>query len=410
VRDGGIYRGWYVVAGSFAGAFVVFGLSYAFGVFLEPIQRDLGLSRSGVAAVFSLQTAVTYLSAAVVGILADRFGARRSLLAGAVALAAGGLWTGRADTYAGLLVAYGIVTAVGLGTVYVISYATVPRWFGRRRGLATGVATTGLGIGMVAMAPAASELVAAVGWRASILTLTLGAAAAVGLAVPLFADDPASSGVDPGTEFDGDVPEYESSSWDETRRDLLGVVASRTFLLAVAGWVLVYGPLYAVIVHLVPHAGDIGLGPDAGAAAIATIGLTTGLSRIGVGGFADRFGRLRTVVGCSLGMGLSTATLPFLGTSAGLYAFAVVFGIAYGGNGALLSPVTADMFGTANANAIFGAVSVAFAVSGLVAPWATGLTYDRLGTYTPAFLAAGAVAAVGAALLWVAGRESGAAT
>lgn len=403
--DDGVYRGWYVVAGSFVGAFVVFGLSYAFGVFLEPIQRDLGLSRAGVSLVFSLQTVVIYVAAAALGILADRFGVRRFLLVGAVALAVGGVWTSRADTYGGLLIAYGVVTATGLGAVYVVSYATVPRWFERRRGLATGVATAGLGVGMVAVAPAASALVGAVGWRTALFVLAVGAAVAVLLATPLFADDPASNGVDPGDEFRDDVPEYGPSTWTAYRRDVTVVATSRTFLLVFAGWVFIYGALYAVLVHVVPHAGDVGIGAGGGALALATIGLTTSGARVAVGGLADRLGRARTFVGCSLGMGAATMALSVVDTAVGLYAFAVVFGVAYGGNGALLSPLTADLFGTANANAIFGLVSLSFAVSGLVAPWATGLAYDRTGTYASAFAVAGAVCVAGAGLIAIAGRE-----
>ncbi|NUB91454.1 MFS transporter [Haloterrigena sp. SYSU A558-1] len=397
----GFYRGWRVVAGGFVGALVVFGLSYAFGVFLEPIQRELGLSRSGVSVVFSLQTVVIYLAAAVLGVLADRFGVRRLLSAGAAVLAVGGLWTSRADTYAGLLVAYGVCTAVGLGAIYVVSYATVPRWFGRRRGLATGIATAGLGIGMVALAPAASALVAALGWRLAILALVLVSAAAVAGVVPLFADDPSSSDapVDAEREFPDGVPDREPPDWDAYRRELAAVALSRPFLLVFAGWVLVYATLYVVLVHVVPHASDAGLGDGTGATAIAVVGATTAVARIGIGGLADRLGRVRTFVACSAVMGLSTLWLPLAGSAIGLYAFAVVFGVAYGGNGALLSPLTVDLFGSANPNAIFGLVSLSFAVSGSIAPWLAGLTYDLTGTYTPAFVGAGLAGLVGSILI-----------
>jgi len=188
--DRRVYRGWYVVAGGFVGAFVVFGLSYAFGVFLGPMQRDLEISRSAVSLVFSLQTVVIYLSAAALGVLADRFGVRRLLAFGAVTLAIGGVWTSQTDSYAGLLFAYGVLTAIGLGVIYVVSYATVPRWFQRRRGLATGIATAGLGIGMVAMSPAASALIDVLEWRYAFLALVVAATVAVALVTPLFADDP----------------------------------------------------------------------------------------------------------------------------------------------------------------------------------------------------------------------------
>lgn len=400
-----IYRGWYVVGGAFVGAFVVFGLSYAFGVFLEPIQRDLGHSRSAVSFVFSLQTAVIYVTAAVFGVLADRFGARRFMLFGGVALAIGGVWTSRAGSYGELLVAYGLITAVGLGSIFVVSYATVPRWFERRRGLATGIATAGLGVGMVTTAPAATALVGTVGWRSAILIIMSVAAVAIVFATPLFADDPATNGIDTGDEFYGDVPDRELQTWTSLRENVTEVTTSRTFLFVFAGWIFIYGTLYAVLVHLVPHASDSGLGTETGALALATIGLTTGGARIAIGGLADRVGRVRTFAGCSLGMGITTILLPFVTTTAGLYAFAVVFGIAYGGNGALMSPLTVDLFGTTNASTIFGLISLSFAVSGLVAPWAAGLSYDIGGTYTPAFVTAGIACVVGAVLIALAGRR-----
>ncbi|WP_049923114.1 MFS transporter [Halopiger djelfimassiliensis] len=405
--DGGIYRGWYVVAGGFVGAFVVFGLSYAFGVFLEPIQRELGLSRSGVSFVFSLQTVVIYLAAAILGVLADRLGVRRLLAAGSVVLAVGGLWTSRAETYGSLLLGYGVCTAVGLGAIYVVSYATVPRWFQRRRGLATGVATAGLGVGMVALAPAASALVTALGWRLAILLLVLAAAVAVAVTTPLFAADPASSDrAAPDSEFPEGVPDREPRAWAMYRQEVASVVWSGPFLLVFSGWVFVYGTLYAVLVHVIPHASSIGLGEGTGATVIAIIGATTAVARIGIGGLADRFGRIRTFVACSIAMSVSTLCLPLAESAAALYAFALVFGIAYGGNGALLSPLTVDLFGPANPNAIFGLVSLSFAISGLLAPWAAGLTYDLAGTYTPAFVGSGIGGLLGSGLITIADNES----
>ncbi|QCS42979.1 MFS transporter [Natrinema versiforme] len=395
--DSRVYRGWYVVAGGFVGAFVVFGLSYAFGVFLEPIQRDLGISRSAVSLVFSLQTVVIYLAAAILGVVADRLGVRRLLAFGAASLAMGGLWTSRTDSYGGLLVAYGILTAVGLGAIYVVSYATVPRWFQRRRGLATGIATAGLGIGMVAMSPAASALVGVLEWRLALLALVVAATVAVAVVTPLFDDDPSAS--ETGAEFPDGVPDHEPPEWETYRRELVAVATSRAFLLVFAGWVFVYATLYAVLVHIVPYTGDIGLGEGTGAIALAAIGGTTAAARIGIGALADRFGRVRTFVACSALMGVSTLCLPLVDSAAGLYGFAIVFGIAYGGNGALLSPLTVELFGTANPNAVFGLVSLSFAVSGLFAPWAAGLTYDLTGTYTPAFLGAGIAGLLGAGLI-----------
>ena len=402
----GVYRGWRVVVGCFLGALVVFGVSYSYSVFLGPIQSDLALSRADVSLVFSIQTAVIYVAAAGIGVLADRYGVRRLLALGTGLFVAGTALATRARTLPALLLSYGVVAAVGLGAVYVVSYATVPRWFGRRRGLAAGVATAGLGVGMLAVAPAASYLVSATGWRTALFALAGGAAVLLAAAVALVADDPPSRGVDPTPEFPTGYPERPPSDWATYREEVAAVAASRTFLLVFAGWVLVYATLYVVFVHVVAHAGAVGIGRRAGALALAAIGATTSVARVAVGWAADRVGRERTFVACSAVMGAATLALPLADTAAGLLAFAVVYGAAYGGNGALLSPLTTDLFGTANPNAVFGLVSLSFAVSGLVAPWAAGATFDVTGTYTPAFVAAGAAGLAGAALVSLAGRGS----
>jgi len=103
-------------------------------------------------------------------------------------------------------------------------------------------------------------------------------------------------------------------------------------------------------------------------------------------------------------MGVVTLWLLVVESVAGILGFAVVYGLAYGGNGALLSSLIVELFGRDNINAVFGLVSIAFGISGLLAPAAAGATYDALGTYDPAFLVAGVAAVVGAGAVGVAGR------
>lgn len=88
-ESGGVYRGLRVVAGCFLGALVVFGVSCSYSVLLGPIQSDLALSRADVSLVFPVRTAVIYVAAAWIGVLADRYGVRRLLALGAVFFVAG---------------------------------------------------------------------------------------------------------------------------------------------------------------------------------------------------------------------------------------------------------------------------------------------------------------------------------
>lgn len=408
------YYGWIVVLACFLCTFVVFGLSYSFGVFLERMVADFGRSRGVTTLAFGVQTLLLYVGAVGIGLFVDRFGTRRMLAVGTVVLTLGLVWTSQAASLLAVVVAYGVVTGVGMSVVFVIAYATVPRWFDRRAGFAGGVASAGLGAGMLVVAPVATALVERVGWRSAFLVLAGVVVVVMVAAILLIRDEPTTEPVPAaefaGTEFDADggrdLTDGRPTPLREQLAEVLAVARSPPFLLVFGGWVLIYTTMYVVFVHLITHATDLGLSPAVGATAIAVVGGANALSRIGIGFVADRVGRLRVFVACSATMGLSTLALPVLDTAVALVAFATVFGVAYGGNGALLAPITSDLFGRENLNAVFGLVSGAFAVSGLVAPYLAGVGHDALGTYDPAFVGSGLAAIVGAAAIVAAGRYS----
>lgn len=113
--------------------FVVFGLSYSFGVFFERMLAEFGRSRGATSVTFGAQSLMLYLGAVGIGMLVDRYGTRRMLAVGAAVLSFGLVWTSRVESLLTLVVAYGVVTGLGLSVVFVVSYATVPRWFDRRQ-------------------------------------------------------------------------------------------------------------------------------------------------------------------------------------------------------------------------------------------------------------------------------------
>ncbi|MFC6904514.1 MFS transporter [Halalkalicoccus tibetensis] len=400
-----LYYGWVVVAACFLGSFVVFGLSYSFGVFFEPILEEFGRSRGATSVAFGVQSLMLYLGAVGVGVLVDRYGTRRMLAAGTVVLVVGLVATSRARSLPVLVFTYGVVTGLGMSVLFVVSYATVPRWFDRRQGLAGGLASAGLGMGMVVVAPVADVLIARVGWRSALLLLAGCAVALLAVAIAAVRDEPAAEQV-PDHEFDGGFVESPRTGIDERLAAVGAIARSPAFLALFAGWLLVYTTLYIVLSHLVVHIVDLGLSRTVGATAVALIGGASVIGRVAIGHAADRVGRVPTFVVCSAIMGVATVALPALDTVAPLLLFAAVYGLAYGGNGALLAPLTADLFGRENINAVFGLVSVSLGLSGLVSPYLAGAGHDVLGTYAPAFVAAGLVALVGAATIAAAGRLS----
>lgn len=431
-----VYYGWVVAGACLLASVALYGTSYAFGVFSDRFVADFAASPSRVSLVFGVQTFVLYVGAVAAGRFVDRRGPRLGLVVGAVLLAVGLSAAGLAGSIPALVVAYGVVAGLGLSFVYVVAYATVPQWFGRRRGTANGIATAGLGIGLLVVPPAAAWLVSSVGWRDALLAIGLVAGGYLLLVSRLFATSHREVGADPGVEFgdrvenggsgsggsgpsdDPAVDDGAGSTGEPGDRDsgaffegggrpLRETLLAPAFLLVFLGWVLVYGSLYVLYSHVVLFAIDIGIGKAAGVTAIAVVGGTTTVARLGLGRLSDRVGRVRVFVASSTLMGLATLALPSVETRLLLWVVAGVYGVGYGGNGALLSPLVADLFGEADINTVYGAMSLALAVSGLAAPPLAGLGFEHLGSYGPVWAAFGVLALAGAVCIALAGRARG---
>ncbi|GAA5064169.1 hypothetical protein GCM10025751_53370 [Haladaptatus pallidirubidus] len=303
-----------------------------------------------------------------------------------------------------IILFYSIIASLGLSVVYVVSFATVPRWFKRRRGFAGGIASSGTGVGMLFATPAASALIVAVGWRSTYALFLLAALALLAIAFLVIADSPRRLDVNISREF-SNAPEFESqkTSWRTQLSETVAVARTPSFLLVFFGWVCIYATLYIVFANLVIYTADTGMGRSVGVWALGLIGGATSLARLGIGLVSDKLGRTRVFVVCSGVMGLSTFMLAMINSAAAVFIFAIIYGAAYGGNGALLSPLTADLFGAKNINVIFGLISVSFAISGLLAPPLAGLIYDAFASYVPAFVAAGLIGVLGAGMVALGG-------
>src|SRR6266404_601388 len=168
-----LFRGWLVVAVTFVG----FGSAYTFSAFVRSLQQAFGASRGSVSLVFSLAGFLYFALGIVSGPLADRFGSRRLAVAGMILTGLGLAAAGFARSLPEVYAAYGLGVGLGVGCAYVPAIGAVQRWFVRRRGFASGLAVSGIGVGTLVMPPLATLLIEALGWRGAYLAL--GAIAAV---------------------------------------------------------------------------------------------------------------------------------------------------------------------------------------------------------------------------------------
>src|SRR6266436_9324450 len=150
-----IFYGWLVVAAAFAVTFVGFGCAYTFSAFVGPLQQDFGASRGSVSLVFSLAGFLYFGLGVVSGPLADRWGSRRLAVIGMILIGTGLAAASAARSLVEVYAAYGLGVGLGVGCSYVPAIGAVQRWFVRRRGFASGLAVSGIGVGTLVMPPLA---------------------------------------------------------------------------------------------------------------------------------------------------------------------------------------------------------------------------------------------------------------
>jgi MFS family permease len=382
-----IFYGWFVVSAAFAVTFVCFGCAYTFSAFVEQLQRDFGASRGSVSLVFSLAGFLYFGLGIVSGPLADRFGSRRFAVAGMILTGLGLSAASAARSLSEVYIAYGLGVGLGVGCAYVPAIGAVQRWFVRRRGFASGLAVSGIGVGTLVMPPLASLFIETLGWRGAYLAL--GALAAVvggGLAL-LIENDPRDRGLGP----DGDPAQSGPQAARPQGTSVSEAIRSRRFISLYAACLICSFGVFVPFVHLVPYAGDHGVAPTAAVLLLGVIGVGSTAGRFFLGGLADRIGRQLSLLLMFIGMALALAVWVISASVWSLAAFALVYGVFYGGWVAVLPAVVMDLFGGRNVSGIIGILYTSVAFGTLIGPSAAGFAFDLSHSYTlPILASAGA--------------------
>jgi MFS family permease len=378
-----IFHGWLVVAGVFAVTFVGFGSAYTFSAFVEAIGKDFGASRGSVSLIFSLAGFLYFGLGIVSGPLADLWGSRRLAVAGMILVGVGLAAASLARSLTEIYLAYGLGVGLGVGASYVPALGAVQRWFVRRRGSASGLAVSGIGVGTLVMPPLASWLIEMLGWRAAYLTLGLFAAVIGGGLALLIENDPRRRGLGP----DGDPPQARTpaAQWDGA--SVREAVTSVRFVALYGACLICSFGVFVPFVHLVPYALDHGIPQAVAVWLLGVIGIGSTAGRFFLGGIADRLGRGPTLVLMFVGMALALATWAISIGAWALAGFAFAFGIFYGGWVAVLPALVMDTFGGRNVSAIIGILYTSVAFGTLIGPGAAGFAFDLSHSYTVPILA-----------------------
>ena len=352
------------------------GIRQAFGIFLTPVAIDLEIGRQAFGLAIAVQNLLWGLAQPAVGAIADRFGAVRVTIVGALLYAAGLALTTMASDPLGLNVTLGVLIGLALsGTTYVTVLGAVGRVVpAERRSLAFGLCTAAGSFGMFAVVPGAQALLDAFGWQEAFLILAI----AVSLLVPL------SLGLRPADRVTTSSAAGGQSLWQAVRQ----ARGHGSYWLLNAGFFVCGFHVAFIATHLPAYLGDNGMPMAVNGWALAMIGL---FNIFGSYIFGLLGGRLRQKYVLSAlylaraGVIALFVMVPLTPTSAILFGAAI--GFLWLGTVPLTSGLVAKFFGVQYLSMLYGFVFMFHQIGAFLGAWGAGYAFDVFGSYDAVWIA-----------------------
>jgi predicted MFS family arabinose efflux permease len=344
------------------------GIRHGFGLWLQPITMDRGWTRETFAFALAVQNLAWGMASPLAGMLADRFGALRVLLAGS-ALYAGGLvlmglsTSGLAFTgSAGLLI--GIAQS---GTTYAVVFGVVARNVAPdKRSWAMGVAAAAGSFGQFLMVPVENWLIGGWGWQNALFILGCASLAILPLAFGLRESPPA---VTAAARQSASAAVHEAFHY-------------RSFQLLMAGFFVCGFQVVFIGVHLPSYLKDKGLSPGVATTALALIGLFNVFGTYGAGVLGQRLAKRHILAAIyllrSLAIVLFLAAPP---TPTSVYAFSAVMGLLWLSTVPATNAVVAQIFGVQYMSMLGGFIFLSHQIGSFLGAWLGGRLYDATGSY-----------------------------
>ena len=388
-----IYYGWVVVAVAFITMGIGVNVRTSFSLLFPPILDEFKWDRGATAGVFSIGFLASMLISPFIGSAINRFGPGPVLSLGAVIVSASLMLTTAATTQLELFLTLGAGVVGGSVTLAYISHSyLLPFWFVRRRGLAIGIAFSGVGVGAILMFPWIQSIIGADGWREACWAMAILLLAVV---LPLNLILQRRRPEDLGLEADGDgragrhagrqpIDVIVDRDWAETDWSLARAARTARFWWLVLGYFAGMYAWYSVQVHQTKYLGEIGFSRELAAYALGLVGLMGVVGQIGTGALSDRIGReWAWSLGC-LGFALCYVLLfamKLTPSSAMLYSMVAVQGLVGYGMAAVYPSIMAELFHCRRYGQIFGTLGAISGLGAATGPWATGALFDLTGSY-----------------------------
>lgn len=360
------------------------GIGDTYIVFISPLEKEFGWSRSQLTGIYSVYLLTGGALAPVVGTFFDRFGPRFVYTSGLLCLAAAFMLGGYLSSLWQFYVFIGVMIGAGSGLAGMVpASGLMTRWFRARLSTAMGIAFAATGMGSLTFVPLAQALLVEYDWRTTYRILGVGMlilVPIVALAIPW----KVFSAGHPDYRMPHRTKESGAGGWTlmAAMKTPLFWALARVFFFTSIG-------MFTVLVQSVVFFIDAGFSPVVAATAFGVTGMLSVASVAASGPLAERFGVRRTVgvsfCGSALGVVLLLA-LSFKPWLVLLCAYIIIFGLCQGMRGPIVSSITTRHFAGPKVATIYGMIYMANALGSASGSLIGGALHDLTGGYRSGFL------------------------
>ena len=346
------------------------GIGHCFGLWLQPITQAQGWTRETFAFAIAIQNIAWGTAGIFAGMVADRFGAFRVIIAGALFYAAGLFGMAHAATPLTFALSTGVLIGIAqAGTTYAVVYGVIGRNVSaERRSWAMGITAAAGSFGQFLMVPTEGFLISQFGWQQALVLL--GGAAllmvplAWGLREPAFAD--------------GGVVHRDQSITQALRE----AFKYPSFRLLMAGYFVCGFQVVFIGVHMPSYLKDKGLSPQVASYALALIGLFNVFGTYAAGVLGQKLAKRKILAFIYLARAVAiTVFLLAPLTPVSVYIFASVMGLLWLSTVPPTNAIVAQIFGVAHLSMLGGFVFFSHQIGSFMGVWLGGVLYDRTGSY-----------------------------
>jgi len=411
------FYGWVVVGITFVTMAIGVNARTAFSLLFPQILDEFGWTSSAVAGVFSLGFVASMAFAPLIGVLLDKYGPRWVMPAGAIITATGlALATVSTEPWH-FYVALGAFVVVGSVSIAYIGHGILlPHWFVRKRGLAIGMAFSGVGIGAIVLFPILQGVIEGAGWRQACWIM---AGLLLVIVVPLNIlfqrhrpsdidlrpdGDKGHSDGESG-DIDGAIDTVVDRKWVETDWTVGRAIRTARFWWLAAGYFCGLFAWYAIQVHQTRYLIESGYDSTLAAFALGLVPFFGAAGQITIGHLSDRYGRewgwTVSLSGFVICYCLLIA-IQFSPSTPLLYLMVAAQGALGYGLAGMLAAIAIEIFQGRQFGAIFGCLNTAATMGAAAGPWVFGVIYDRFGNYTYAFYLTACLSVLAILCIWIA--------